>query len=757
MVALLPMLLGCAPSAAPEAARVADTRPNLLVVTLDTTRADHIGVYGGPAGATPNLDALAREGTVFTRAYTVTPLTIPTHSTLHTGLLPPRHGVRDNGDHFLGPELETVAERLQASGYATMASVGAEVTSRHWGFDQGFDAYHDDMGVARRERNRWAIERPGREVVDDALAWLAEQDGERPWFAWVHLFDAHHPYEPEPAFAERFPKHPYLAEIAGVDAQVGRLLGDLRARGALEQTWVVVLADHGEGLGEHGESLHGTLLYDTTTRIPLILRPPGGQAVLPQVAFAVSTVDVGPTLLDAGGVSPGEALDGISLRPWVEPSGAPVPAFRTDRAVYVESLYAWHHYGWAPQRAVVDPIFKLIDGVRPELYARTDAAELEDLSALQETVVDGLQHYIDQTYGALVPATGAGAELQLSLEQAAQLEALGYMTGGRSTGDEPPPFRGELPAPISSLPVLKQTEQVRVAKQQGDLEAAERAARAVLRQAPGLGQVQQQLATILEAQGRLEEALEVAVQLDASRPSSNTRALLGRLRLRGGDTAGGLDALRSAVELDPYVVGNWMALLLAVWSTGDRDAFAERVSEARARLPDEPAIAGLEGVVLALRGDRVEAERVLELALSRDPGIPVVQEALARLAIARGDAERGEALLRAEIRTQPPALSARRELVRLLAEQQRHADQVEALERLAEVERPPSAETAWSHAQALYNLGRHAEAETSVDRCLTLAPRTAGCWLLRANVLAKLGRTTEAQEAFVQAKALRGD
>ena len=191
-MSLLPLLLSCS------------TRPpdNILIITLDTTRADRLGCYGHPAGATPNLDALAERGARFDRAYTVTPLTIPAHSSLMTGLLPPRHGVRDNGDYFLSETADTLAERLSAGGYRTMASVGAEVTSHHWGFAQGFSAYFDDLDRGSTD-NRWRVERPGREVVDDALGWLADQDSAAPWFAWVHLFDAHHPYTP-PAEHDRF-------------------------------------------------------------------------------------------------------------------------------------------------------------------------------------------------------------------------------------------------------------------------------------------------------------------------------------------------------------------------------------------------------------------------------------------------------------------------------------------------------------------------------------------------------------------------
>lgn len=740
----------------PEAEPARSTKPSVLVVTLDTTRADRIGAYGGPANATPTLNRLAAEGSVFTRAYTVTPLTIPTHSSLHTGLLPPRHGVRDNGDHFLGEEVTTLAEILRASGYATMASVGAEVTSRHWGFAQGFDEYFDDMGVARRDRNRWAIERPAASVVDDALKWFEKRGPQQPWFAWVHFFDAHHPYEPPPVFANRFPSRPYLAEIASVDDQLGRLIDQLRLQGKMEHTWVIVLADHGEGMGEHGESLHGMLLYDGTTRIPLIIRPPEGRAVLDRVGFPVSTVDVMPTVLDAVGVPVPDDLDGISLRDWVQASGAPVPPLRTDRAVYVESLYAWHHYGWAPQRAVVDPIFKFIDGSRPELYARTDREELENLAAIREPVAAGLQTYLDQNYAELKLVEGAGATKALTAEQVSQLEALGYMASTSvETDSDAPPFRGELRAPMANLGQLRDLEAVRVARQTGELEEAEAAAWRLLGLSPGFVQLRMQLVSVLEEQGKLDEALREVDRVIEERPSSSAWATSGRLRLRTGDRTGGLMALETAVETDPYVVGHWLSLLMGHWGAGDLTAFQKGVADAATRLPNEPVISGLSGVVLGMTGRREEARHMLETSLASDPEIPIAREALGRIALAEGDAVRGEALLREEMAYFPPALSARRELIRTLAAQKRFEEQAHELVQLGTFERPPRSDTAWSLGQALYNIGKLEPAERAVDQCLQLQPDSAGCWLLRANVLNKLGRNDEAVKAFEQAKALR--
>jgi arylsulfatase A-like enzyme len=272
---LLPLLaLSCGDAQIEEPVQ----RPNILVFTLDTLRADALGIYGHKANTSPNIDALANTGYRFSRAYTVTPLTIPAHSSMHTSLWPPRHGVQDNGDFILDEGAITLAEILQGDGYQTMASVGAEVTSHHWGFSQGFDQYFDDLENSRDEqKNRWRVERPAPEVLGDAMGWFSKtRNKEQPFFAWVHLFDIHHPYVPPEPFKTQFKGRPYLGEIAYTDSQVSGFLEQLRENGDLDNTWVFLLSDHGEGRGSHGEALHGTLIYNATTRIPFIAIPPKG-------------------------------------------------------------------------------------------------------------------------------------------------------------------------------------------------------------------------------------------------------------------------------------------------------------------------------------------------------------------------------------------------------------------------------------------------------------------------------------------------
>ena len=300
---------------------------NLLLVSLDTVRADRLGSYHYAAAQTPRIDGLAASGLRFEQATTVVPLTLPAHSSLMTGTFPGWHGVRDNGGFYLGDDQLTLAEILRDKGFRTGGFVGSFVLDRRWGIAQGFDRYFDDFDLDRfpSAAAMDMIQRPGSDVVDRALEWL-QAEPNRPFFAWVHLYDAHTPYEAPEPFQSRFPRTrdgAYDAEIANVDAQVGRLLDALRADGRLDDTLVIVVADHGEMLGEHGELTHGFFIYEAATRIPLIVSGPGVPAAV--IADQVRIVDVMPTalsLLGDPGADGGAGHEPDAARPW--------PAARTS-------------------------------------------------------------------------------------------------------------------------------------------------------------------------------------------------------------------------------------------------------------------------------------------------------------------------------------------------------------------------------------------------------------------------------------------
>ncbi|MBN1337142.1 MAG: sulfatase-like hydrolase/transferase [Deltaproteobacteria bacterium] len=720
-------------------------RPDVLLVTLDTTRADVLGAYGSPLGATPTVDRLASEGIRFERAFTVTPLTIPAHSSIFTGLLPPRHQVRDNGDFYLSDQAVTLAELLREAGWITMASVGAEVTSHHWGFAQGFDAFFDEMGPPdeKEQQNRWRIERRGDAVVADALAWYAARTGDpTPTFAWVHLFDPHFPYEAPEPFASRFAGRPYAAEVAWTDQQLGVLLQALEGR--LDRTWIVIMGDHGEGLGAHGEALHGVLLYNATTHVPLVIRPPGGLPEARSVEDPVSLVDVLPTVLSLAGVPIPAGLDGHDLVPAME--GVP-GALPEDRQVYVESLYAWRHYGWAPQKAIVDRTRKYIGSTTPEIYAASDVMERTNLASEDPARLAEDRARLDALLASLEPSAGAAVPVTESPERLAQLEALGYVTGVSDQAAQPP---GEgLPDPVQRLPLLKNLEQARQAVQRGDFADARRLVEDLIVREPGLFDARMMLATLQVRAGEVEGALETLGALDALQSSSQARAMRGTILLQIGRHAEAAEWLASALEMDPYLVRAWETYLHALFLSGDFGRLETEVARARSLLPDAQAPKSMEGILAAAQGDYEEAERILLPALAADAQQPFCNYGMGVVRRAQGRTDEAETFLLEEVRLFR-ALPARKMLVEIYAETHRFQEQLEQLEALRAVE-PPNVPTLHSWAQALFNLGRYREADTAVDACIQADPRYPACAMLKANTLARTGRPKEAQEAYQRA------
>jgi arylsulfatase A-like enzyme len=384
---------------------------SVVIVTLDTTRADSISVYGALRVSTPNVDAVARSGALFENAATVAPLTLTAHSSLFTGLLPPHHGVRDNGADPLGADHSTLAEILKRRGFRTAAFVGSAVLQASRGLARGFDVYRDGGSAAMRPRR---FRRAGGEVVSDAAEWLSQQD-DSPFLLWVHLYDAHAPCDPPEPYRSLFPEDPYAAAVAYADAQVGTLMDALERRHLLEQSVVVIVADHGESFGDHGERGHGRQLYEDVVHVPLIIRAP---TVRPRrVPGVVSLVEVMPTVLELVG-APIPAIDGTSLLPVLRGGRA------IDRAAYSESMYPVR-FGASPLRAVRDGRFKLIEAPRPELYdLDRDPREERNLALERTSVVAGMSRTLAalDSRGARQPMTG-----RVPSDLRERLAALGYV------------------------------------------------------------------------------------------------------------------------------------------------------------------------------------------------------------------------------------------------------------------------------------------------------------------------------------------
>src|SRR5260221_2662494 len=357
---------------------------NLLLVTLDTTRADRIHAYGFAGIETPNFDRLAREGVLFEEAVAPAPLTLPAHSSIFTGQYPPAHGVRDNGGFFLDDKETTIAERLQARGYATGGFVGAYVLDHKWGIAQGFQTYFDDFDLTKYQSlSLGSVDRRGNEVADRALAWLDSVRAKR-FFGWVHFYDAHSPYDPPEPFKSRYAGHPYIGEIAFVDSQLGRLLAYLDAHHLADRTVVVVVGDHGESLGEHGEGTHGFFVYQATMHVPLLIRAPYDLMAGRRVADTVRSVDILPTALELLGVNTPEHLDGASVVPLM--TGAKQ---ELGLAAYSEAIYPRFHFGWSDLRALTAGRYKFVAAPRPELYdLQQDPGESHNLYPERQALGD---------------------------------------------------------------------------------------------------------------------------------------------------------------------------------------------------------------------------------------------------------------------------------------------------------------------------------------------------------------------------------
>jgi arylsulfatase A-like enzyme/Tfp pilus assembly protein PilF len=408
--------------------RGAPPHPNVVLITLDTTRADRMGFLGSDRGLTPNLDALARVATVFSRAYAQVPLTTPSHATILTGTYPQFNHVNYMGDP-LGKGLPLLPEIFHRNGYKTAAFVGALVldpTKLAPGFDRGFDHY--DAGFHRRrpgEDNYHSLERRGEEVVSRAVAWLGKHPT-GPFFLWVHLYDPHDPYTPPEPFQSRYKSEPYDGEIAYTDAMVGKLLKELRERNLFDGCVIAVMADHGEAFGEHGEQHHGIFLYDETIHVPLLFKVPR-QSTGSKVETRVGLVDVAPSILQAARLPIPSIMQGQALLPSVtaEKSG-PHGASNSQRAVYSESGYGHLSFGWSMLKAWRTGNYLYVDAPERELYDQSaDPLATHNLAsdskAVVETVAAQMKEFRRTTEAESMEKT------QLTAEQTENLHALGYM------------------------------------------------------------------------------------------------------------------------------------------------------------------------------------------------------------------------------------------------------------------------------------------------------------------------------------------
>ncbi len=421
---------------------------NVVVITIDTLRADHLGCYGYKQIHTPNIDALAADGVRFERAYTPVPVTLPAHTAIFTGSYPMLSGIHDFSANKLNPQQPTLASVLKEHGYNTAAVIGSAVLDSRFGLNHGFDFYYDHFDFNRLlETNLDEMERPGNVVADVALDWL-DKNYQKKFFLWMHLYDPHYPYRPPAPYSQDYGSRPYDGEIAFADAQVGRLLRFLKEKGLYQSTLIVLSGDHGESLGEHGEKTHGFFIYNATLQVPLIFRLPQGK-LTKQISAQVSLTDIMPTVLQILKVDTPSQVQGRNLLPLMDGKKS-----NESGSLYAETFLPRLHFNWSELRGVETGNYHFIDAPKPELYDLSkDPGETQNLLPQKKAVGEEMQAKL----AALIREYSAGQEMaqKTGLDPALmeRLKSLGY--AGFSGGGSPTISNRELPDPKDRIQVYE--------------------------------------------------------------------------------------------------------------------------------------------------------------------------------------------------------------------------------------------------------------------------------------------------------------
>jgi arylsulfatase A-like enzyme/tetratricopeptide (TPR) repeat protein len=680
-----------------EESAALEAGPNLILVTLDTLRADHLGAYGYGPIETPEIDRFASEGVRFEEVASPVPITLPAHTSILTGQIPPHHGVRNNGTFRLDESAVTLAEVLSEAGYATGGFIGAFVLDSRFGTAQGFDAYTDfrEAEAESAATPILEIERRGEDVVEEATAWMRIQS--RPFFAWIHLYDPHSPYEPPEPFAGRYPGRPYDGEIAYTDHVLGQLRRQIEQMGNGDDTLVVILADHGEGLGEHGETWHTYFVYDSTVKVPLILWAPGSLPAGIVVQGQASLVDVLPTSLSLLGIADpaAEARDGVDLRPMiVDPVAVGHPA-------YTESLVPFLNFGWSELRGLRAAGWKYISAPRPELYdLRDDPGETESLLESEPRRGAELRAALDTiASGDDVQAVASGQQGTdpATLER---LRSLGYVGGGGTVPDlrhvDPKDkiavyeaFNDAIDAVVELELQERWTEAERkligadnvapnhffvrfhlgkVALAQGQVDRAIEILEGALELNPSYSLSFVELARAYEAAGEVERAADLLREAMRAYPDVFTFPLeLGGLLERQQRNREALEAYRAARRLLPENTRVLSRMAFLSLAEGEPEVALELLETAADMAPEDPLVWGNLGTVLGGLGRLGEAEEAFRRGLDLAPDQARLHFNLGLVLMRQNRPEEAAEALRRTLEIDPGFEDARTLLARISA------------------------------------------------------------------------------------------
>jgi choline-sulfatase len=547
----------------------AQTGP-VIVISIDTVRADHLPLYGAAGPETPNIDSLAKDSIVFDNAYSHVPLTLPSHTTILTGLLPEESGVRNNlGYRFDSTAHPSLPTLLKAKGYATGAAVSAYVLRGATGLAAAFDDYDDHIDRSSEGGAMGDLQRSGEETVASAIRWVDTKRGQ-PYFFLLHLFEPHAPYAPPEPFKTRYAAAPYDGEIAAADEYVGRFFNALKSSGDYDRATIILLSDHGEGLGDHGEAQHGIFLYRETIHVPLLLKLPKGEMKGTRVKAPVQLTDILPTVAAISGFKVPEKAKGVSLIDVARGSGP------QDRRIFSESMYPRIHLGWSDLASLIDSHNHYIDAPRPELYdITTDAAEKRNILSDQRRVYASMRGEM-QSHPRVLELPS-----KVDPEEAAKLTALGYLGSSSSA-----PAGGKLPDPKDGIIDLERTAHATTLVNEGKYAEAATILREVVARNASFADAWTMLAKALDRMGRPEEAIEAYKKTMEAAPmlAPGTAMSMADLYMRLGRPD---DAIRHAeIALSAHPGAARMTMAEAYLGKKDL-ASAERESQALVNDPDK--------------------------------------------------------------------------------------------------------------------------------------------------------------------------
>lgn len=663
--------------------------PNVLLVTIDTLRADRVGAYGARSPATPTLDGLAKDGVLFEQATVEVPLTRPSHVSILTGKHPFQHGIRDNFSFPLAAAHRTLAEELRTRGYTTGGFIAAFMLNRQSGLGRGFDEFDDTFGkagdsstlLAEHQRSAGAVEELAGPWIERAAA------GTRPFFAWVHFYDPHSPYTPPPPYAARYAGRPYDGEVAYVDAVLGLLMLRLDRLGIRERTLVVVTSDHGEGLGDHGEAEHGFFVYDTTVRVPLIMRWPGMLAAGLRTRTPARSIDLVPTILDlvASGSGTAAALPGRSLAPALRTPGGLDTNTDTEIGAYAETLFPRLHFDCAELRSIRLGGWKYIEAPRRELYDLTrDPGERSNLFAGEGSRAAGLRSRLLDTLGGSPESAVVGvANPVLDPETLRQLASLGYVSGGAGSGRDDPKDA------IAGFQAY--TRRVR-----GAFEAYDR--------------------------GDLPAAVtQFHAAIATGRAAFDVYYYLGAAYLRQGRTARAIEPLQAAIRKLPTYAPSYIDLARAHLALNQYDAAATVLREGLSRDPDNFQFHSHLGFIARARRDLGTARAEYERARALEPRDFDVRMNLTSVYRDTGDVARAMAEVDAAIALRPDEADAHNQRGMLLGGAGRVSDAVAAFDRATRLV-PGNPQFWFNLGLARHRAGDRKAAAEALRRALAVKP-----------------------------------